>query len=140
MTKLFKYLRPYRLAIAVVLVLMFFQSLSQLFLPNLMSDIVDTGIISGDIGYIVRLGGLMLLVATGGGLCIAGASYFAARAGTGFGRDVRSKLFRHVESFSLHEFDTFGTASLITRTTNDITQVQQVMVMLLRIPLRVSFQ
>ena len=132
MTKLLKYLRPYRLAIAAVLVLMFFQSLSQLFLPNLMSDIVDTGIISGDIGYIVRLGGLMLLVATGGGLCIAGASYFAARAGTGFGRDVRSKLFRHVESFSLHEFDTFGTASLITRTTNDITQVQQVMVMLLR--------
>ena len=132
MIKLFKYLEPYQFSIVAVLVLMFFQSLSQLYLPNLMSDIVENGIMSGDTAYILRLGGIMLLVATGGGLCIAGAGYFAARSGTGFGRDVRRKLFAHVESFSLHEFDTFGTASLITRTTNDITQVQQAMIMILR--------
>ncbi|HEC61471.1 MAG TPA: ABC transporter ATP-binding protein [bacterium] len=131
MIKLFRFLKPYWLFIVVVLILTLIQSLSQLYLPTLMANIVDTGIVSGDTGYILRLGGLMLLVATGGGLCIAGASFFAARVGAGFGRDVRKRLFTHVESFSLHEFDTVGTASLITRTTNDITQVQQVTVMML---------
>jgi len=133
MIKLFRYLKPYRLLILVVLVLTFLQSMSQLFLPNIMSNIVDTGIVKGDTAYILRQGLLMLLVATGGGLCIVGASYFAARTGAGFGRDVRSRLFKRVESFSLHEFDTFGTASLITRGTNDITQVQMVTIMLLRL-------
>ena len=133
MVKLFRYLKPYWLLIAVVLVLVFFQSISQLYLPTLMSDIVDVGIVSGDTAYILRLGGTMLLVATAGGLCIIGSSFFAARTGAGFGRDVRRKLFTHVEGFSLHEFDTLSTASLITRTTNDITQVQQVTVMMLRL-------
>lgn len=133
MIKLFRFLKPYPLPIAAVLVLMFFQSLSQLYLPNLMSNIVDTGIVNGDTAYILRQGGLMLLVATGGGLCIVGASFFSARVGSGFGRDVRAGLFKRVESFSLHEFDTFGTASLITRATNDITQVQQVTIMMLRL-------
>ena len=133
MIKLFRFLRPYWAAILVVLILTFLQSLSQLFLPNIMSEIVDTGIVNGDTGFILRQGGLMLLVATAGGLCIVGASFFAARTGAGFGRDIRAKLFKHVENFSLHEFDTFGTASLITRNTNDITQVQMVTIMMLRL-------
>ena len=133
MIKLFRYLLPYWPSILFVLILTFFQSLSQLFLPNIMSEIVDTGIVQGDTGFILRQGGLMLLVATAGGLCIVGASFFAARTGAGFGRDIRARLFKHVESFSLHEFDTFGTASLITRNTNDITQVQMVTVMMLRL-------
>ena len=133
MIRLFRYLKPYRPAILIVLILTFLQSLSQLFLPNIMSEIVDTGIVNGDTGFILRQGVLMLLVATAGGLCIVGASFFAARTGAGFGRDIRARLFKHVESFSLHEFDTFGTASLITRNTNDITQVQMVTVMMLRL-------
>lgn len=133
MIKLFRYLKPYRLLIVAVLVLTFLQAMSQLYLPNVMSNIVDTGIVSGDTAYIWRQGGLMLLIALAGGLCIVGASYFAARTGAGFGRDIRSRLFKRVESFSLHEFDTFGTASLITRGTNDITQVQMVTVMILRL-------
>jgi ATP-binding cassette subfamily B protein len=133
MIKLFRYLKPYWPAILAVLVLTFLQSLSQLSLPNIMSEIVDTGIVKGDTNFILRQGGLMLLVATGGGLCIVAASFFAARTGAGFGRDIRAKLFKHVESFSLNEFDTFGTASLITRNTNDITQVQMVTIMILRL-------
>ncbi|MBN1686345.1 MAG: ABC transporter ATP-binding protein, partial [Spirochaetales bacterium] len=135
MIRLFRYLKPYWSLVLVVIVLTFLQALSQLYLPNIMSGIVDTGIVQGDTGYILRQGGVMLLVATGGGLCVVGASFLAARTGAGFGRDVRAKLFKHVESFSLQEFDIFGTASLITRTTNDITQVQQVTVMMLRLVL-----
>ncbi|MDQ2783729.1 MAG: ABC transporter ATP-binding protein/permease [Chloroflexota bacterium] len=132
MLKLFRFLRPYRGAITVVVILVFVQSLANLFLPTLMADIVDTGIVRGDTGYIVRLGGVMLLVAIGGTACSIAASYFSAQVAMGFGRIVRGKLFAHVARFSLREFDTVGTSSLITRTTNDTTQVQQVLVIMLR--------
>jgi ATP-binding cassette, subfamily B, multidrug efflux pump len=133
MIRLFRFLRPFRLSIAVVLVLVFLQSLANLYLPTLMANIVDTGIVNGDTGYILRVGGVMLLITLGGTLCAVVSSYFAARAAVGFGRDVRARLFSHVEGFSLHEFDTFGTASMITRTTNDTNQVQQVLVIMLTI-------
>lgn len=132
MLKLFKHLGPYRLPILFVLVLVFLQSLSDLFLPTLMADIVDKGIISGDIPYIWRIGGIMLLVAGGGAICAIASSYFSARVSVGFGQSLRTKVFGHVQNFSLQEFDKMGTASLITRTTNDINQVQQVLTMLLR--------
>lgn len=132
MLKLFRLLRPYRAAITVVIILVFVQSLANLFLPTLMADIVDTGIVHGDTGYIIRVGGIMLLVAIGGTACAIAASYFSAQVAMGFGRIVRGKLFAHIERFSLHEFDTVGTSSLITRTTNDTTQVQQVLVIMLR--------
>jgi len=132
MIKLFRYLRPYWLPIAIVLVFVFMQSLSELYLPTLMADIVNIGIVQGDTPYIWRIGGIMLLVAAGGALVSVGASYYSSRVALGFGRDVRSKVFRHVGHFSLQEFDKIGTASLITRTTNDITQVQQVLIMILR--------
>lgn len=132
MIKLFRNLKPYRWLVAAVLVFVFFQTLSELYLPTLMADIVDKGVVNGDTPYIWKIGGLMLLVALGGMACSIAASYFSSRAATGFGKLLRGKVFKHVSNFSLEEFDTIGTASLITRTTNDITQVQQVLIMILR--------
>jgi ATP-binding cassette subfamily B multidrug efflux pump len=133
MIRLYRFLSPYRGPIATILVLAFLQSLANLYLPNLMASIVDNGIRNKDVGYIVRIGGEMLLIAAGGLLCALVASFMSARTAVGFGRDVRSKLFARVESFSLREFDTFGTATLITRTTNDVTQVQMVSVVILQV-------
>ncbi|WP_195573822.1 ABC transporter ATP-binding protein [Paenibacillus sp. 1001270B_150601_E10] len=132
MLKLFRYLKPFRAPIVFVLLLVFIQSLSDLYLPNLMSKIVDTGIVEGDVPYIWRVGLIMLGVALIGTACMIGASYLSAKVATGYGKQLRSRVFNHVQHFSLQEFDEVGTASLITRTTNDITQVQQVLVMILR--------
>lgn len=132
MTKLFQHLKPYRWLVAAVLILVFFQTLTELYLPTLMSDIVDTGVVKGDTDYIWKIGSLMLLVALGGMVCSVGSSFFSAKAASGFGRTLRGKVFNHVSNFSLEEFDKVGTASLITRTTNDINQVQQVLIMMLR--------
>lgn len=132
MIKLLKFLEPYKASVAAILLLLFFQSLSQLYLPTLMSDIVDKGIVNGDIDYILKLGGLMMLVAAGGVICRVVASFLSSRTAVGFGRNLRNKIFTRVESFSLNEFDKIGTASLITRTTNDITQIERVLNMILR--------
>lgn len=132
MLKLFRYLKPYTWPVAAVLVLIFIQSMSELYLPTLMSDIVDDGIAKGNTGTIYKYGGWMLLVALVGTACSLAAMYISSIVATAYGRDLRSRVFRHVEHFTLHEFDTLGTASLITRTTNDITQVQQVLIMTMR--------
>jgi ATP-binding cassette subfamily B multidrug efflux pump len=129
MFKLFRFLKPYRASVIAIIALMLLQSLAQLYLPTLLADIVDVGVVKGDVGYILRFGAYMLLVAMGGMACVMVASYLLAKTATGFGRDLRRNLFSHVESFSLHEFDKLGTSSLITRTTNDIAQVQQLVVM-----------
>ncbi len=129
---LIRYLQPSRMPVALVFVLVFFQSLANLYLPYLMANIVDTGIVKGDTIYILRVGGLMVLVTIVGTICAIVASFFSARVAIGFGRLTRGKLFKHVENFSLHEFDSVGTASLITRTTNDTTQVQQVVIIILQ--------
>lgn len=115
-----------------ILVLLFFQSLAELYLPTLMADIVDTGIVKGDTQYILRIGGVMLLVTGASAICLVLSSYLSAKTATGLGRDLRTRMFSRVESFSLHEFNQFGTATLITRTTNDITQIQMVLMMILR--------
>ncbi|NQX57627.1 ABC transporter ATP-binding protein [Paenibacillus qinlingensis] len=130
MFKLFRYLKPYRVSVVAIITLMLLQSLAQLYLPTLLADIVDVGVVKGDVSYILRFGAYMLLVAMGGMACVMVASYLLAKTATGFGRDLRRTLFSHVESFSLHEFDKLGTSSLITRTTNDIAQVQQLVVMM----------
>ncbi|UQZ81287.1 putative ABC transporter ATP-binding protein [Paenibacillus konkukensis] len=132
MIKLFPFLRPYRLAIGLVLLLIFLQSLSELYLPTLMADIVNYGIVNGDNGYIWRIGGFMLLVTAASGVFSVIASYHSSRISAGFGKLVRGRMFSQVGGFSLQEFDRFGTASLITRTTNDIAQVQQVFLMMMR--------
>lgn len=132
MIRLFRFLKPYRFSLVAVVVLTLLQSFANLYLPTLMADIVDIGIVKGNIPYILQIGGYMSLVAIVGTVASVLASNASAKVATGFGKIIRAKLFTHVETFSLHEFDTIGTASLITRTTNDTTQVQQVVIMLLR--------
>ncbi|GGH80706.1 ATP-binding cassette subfamily B protein [Pullulanibacillus pueri] len=133
MLKLAKFLKPYKGLIIAVLFFVFLQSFSNLYLPTLMSDIVDKGIVNQDIPYILRIGAIMLGITVVAVVFSILASFFSAKTATGFGRDVRKTMFSHVETFSLQEFDQIGAASLITRTTNDILQVQQVYVMILRI-------
>ena len=132
MLKLFRFLKPYTVEVVLVVMLVAATAFAELYLPTLMSDIVDTGIVNGDTPYILRVGGLMLLVALAAVFSGLGGSYFSARAGMAFGRDLRRALFEHVEGFSLHEFDIIGTPSLITRTTNDVTQVQMFTTMVMR--------
>src|SRR5258706_4785890 len=131
MLKLVRLIRPYRGSVAIVLVLALAQSLGFLLLPRLMSDIVDKGIVTGDQGAILRTGGLMLLTASVATLCAIAGSFYAAKVATGFGRTLRAAIFARAAHFSIHQFDRFGSASLVTRTTNDTTQVQQMVVMML---------
>ncbi|MCU9614158.1 ABC transporter ATP-binding protein/permease [Caldibacillus lycopersici] len=133
MKKILPFLKPFRIAIAISLVLTLLQTISEVYLPRLMSNIIDHGVVNGDIDYIWSIGGVMLLVAAGGMICSIFASFFSAKIATGFGRGLRDKVFKHVVSFSQDEFDKLGTASLITRTTNDINQVQQVLILTLRV-------
>lgn len=132
MIKLLKRLMVYKWAVLAVLVLVFAQSMSDLYLPTLMADIIDKGVVTGDTAYIWKIGAVMLGITGIGALAAVAASYYSSKASMGLGRDIRRQVFNHVERFSLQEFDQVGTASLITRTTNDITQVQQVVIMMLR--------
>ncbi len=136
MLKLFRFLRPHSGKILAILLLLFLQAMADLSLPTLLADIVNKGIVSGDISYIVRVGGVMLAIALFGISCSAAGNYLSSGVALNFSRTLRSKIFSKVESFSLHEFDTAGTSSLITRTTNDVTQVQQSVVMMLSIMVR----
>ena len=129
MTRLLRLLKPYRLHLALILLLALLQSIANLALPTLMADIVDNGIVKSDTGYIIRVGAVMLLVTIGGTICAIVAAFFSSRVALGFGRILRARIFTHVQHFSLDAFDTLSTASLITRTTNDTTQVQQVVTM-----------
>src|SRR5712691_11900511 len=131
MIKLLRFIKPYRAVLVLVVVLAAAQALSNLYLPNLFADIVDNGIVKGDTGYIWRFGGFMLLVTLGGTLAAVVGIFYSSKVATGFGKIIRAKLFTHVARFSLHEFDSVSTSSLITRTTNDTTQVQQVMILML---------
>ena len=130
MTKLLaRYLRPYRVQLLIVLVLVTIQALSNLYLPSLNADIINNGVSKGDTGYIIRTGTYMLLVTFLLGICAIVAVYFGSKVAMSFGRDVRSAVFRKVMSFSQKETNVFGTPSLITRNTNDVQQVQMVLVM-----------
>lgn len=132
MLKLFRFLKPYTLMIILVLAFIFLQTLGDLYLPTLMGDIINKGVMQGDTGKILQIGVMMLLVTAGGVICAVISSYLSARISTGFGASLRSRIFRKVSGFSLNEFDRFGTATLITRTTNDVFQVQMVAIMIMR--------
>jgi ATP-binding cassette subfamily B multidrug efflux pump len=123
------YLRPYRLQIAIVLTLVAVQALTNLWLPSLNADLINNGVVKGDTGYIAQTGSFMLLVTFLMGVASVVAVFFGARTAMAFGRDVRSAVFRKVMEFSQKETNQFGTPSLITRNTNDIQQVQMVLVM-----------
>ncbi|MEO8285156.1 MAG: ABC transporter ATP-binding protein [Chloroflexota bacterium] len=132
MIKLFKHLKPFAGVVGIIVVLLLIQALADLYLPTLMADIVDVGVVQSNIDYIWRVGGFMLVVAAGSALCSIIAAFLSAQLATGFGRNLRTRVFSQVTGFSLAEFDKLGTATLITRTTNDISQVQQVLIMILR--------
>ena len=123
------YLRPHRRPIAAVVLLQLVQSLATLYLPTLNAEIIDNGVVTGNTGYIVRTGGLMLVVTVAQIACSVGAVYFGARTAMALGRDVRAAVFHRVQDFSAREVGHFGTPSLITRTTNDVQQVQMVALM-----------
>jgi ATP-binding cassette subfamily B multidrug efflux pump len=131
MIKLLRYLKPYQFLLFVICILAVGQSAANLYLPNLMSDIVNKGIAAFDTAFIWRTGGVMALVAVGGMICTLIGIYFSSRVATGMSKALRGEIFNKVQGFSLHEFDIVSTASLITRTTNDAIQIQQVMVMML---------
>lgn len=131
MFKLFKYFKPYKWQVVLIVLLTAVQSISQLYLPNLMSDIVNKGVVLQDIDFIVQTGLVMLgfsLIVT---ICTIIGRYFSSKTAVGFAKDLRRDIFATVEDYSLNEFDKIGTSSLITRSTNDVTQIQNVMVMLL---------
>jgi ATP-binding cassette subfamily B protein len=130
---LITYLRPYARTIFLVLGLLLIGAIGNLYLPNLQGDIINNGVVKGDTNYILRVGALMLLVTAVVGASAIVAVYFSSRVAMGFGRDVRAAIFTKVQSFSQVEVNTFGPASLITRNTNDVQQVQQVIFIALTI-------
>ena len=123
------YLRPFRGPLVLVVLLLLVQALANLYLPELNADIINNGVATGDTDYILRTGAVMLGVTVLLGIVSIIAVYWAARVSMGFGRDLRGAIFRSVESFSQVEVNHFGTASLITRNTNDVQQVQMVVLM-----------
>lgn len=124
-----RYLRPYRNEIAFVVALLLVQAITNLYLPDLNAKIINEGVATGDTGYIWRTGALMTLVTALQGIASIVGVYWGSKAAMAFGRDVRSAIFRRVESFSATEISRFGTPSLITRNTNDVQQVQMLIVM-----------
>ncbi|HET7180640.1 MAG TPA: ABC transporter ATP-binding protein [Candidatus Limnocylindrales bacterium] len=123
------HLAPYRNQLAVIMALLLVQAIGNLYLPNLNGDIINFGVVTGDIDYIFRTGGLMLLITALVGVAAIGSVYLSALVANGFARDVRNAVFSAVETFGQVEVNKFGPASLITRNTNDVQQVQQVVFM-----------
>ena len=119
-----QYARPYRRQLAVVATLQLISTLASLYLPTLNARIIDHGVARGDTAVIGRLGGVMLGVSAVQVLCAIGAVYFGSRAGMGFGRDLRWAVFRQVLGWSNAEAVRFGAPTLMTRTTNDVQQIQ----------------
>lgn len=118
------YLRPYVREVVFVVVLVSIQSVANLYLPNLNADIINNGVAKGDVPYIWRTGAVMLGVAVGMGIIAVIAVYWASIASMGVGRDLRGAVFGKVQTFSARELNQLGTASLITRNTNDVQQIQ----------------
>ncbi len=133
MTKLARYLIPYSAYLLLAVALLFLQANCDLALPDYMADIVNTGVMTGNINDILQTGTKMILITLLGTAASVTVGYLAARSAAGVAHDIRSDLFRKVERFTNAEFDQFSTASLITRTTNDITQIQTVLVMMIRL-------
>ena len=124
-----EYLQPYRRWLTFIVLLQFTGTVAALFLPSLNADIIDKGVAAGDTTYIIRTGGVMLLVALLQIGCSVAAVWFSARTAMSFGRDLRSAIFQRVGSFSQREVQHFGAPSLITRETNDVQQVQMLVLL-----------
>ncbi|MFF9910531.1 ABC transporter ATP-binding protein [Streptomyces sp. NPDC013457] len=123
------FLRPYKKPIGLLVLLQFLQTCASLYLPSLNADIIDNGVVNGDTGYILLFGAVMIAVSVVQVVCNIGAVYYGARTASALGRDVRAAVFERVQSFSAREVGQFGAPSLITRTTNDVQQVQMLVLM-----------
>ena len=123
------HLRPYTAWLVAVVALQLVGTIASLYLPTLNADIIDQGVASGDTEYILQVGAWMLGVSLVQVVCSIGAVWFGARSAMGFGRDVRASIFHQVGRFSAREMGTFGAPSLITRTTNDVQQVQMLVLL-----------
>ncbi|MEU6200311.1 ABC transporter ATP-binding protein [Streptomyces sp. NPDC047061] len=123
------YLRPYRKPISILVLLQFLQTCATLYLPTLNAHIIDNGVVKGDTDYILSFGALMIGISLAQVVCNIGAVYYGARTASALGRDVRAAVFDRVQSFSSREVGHFGAPSLITRTTNDVQQVQMLVLM-----------
>ena len=119
-----RFLSPYRGVLVVITALLLIQVFTNLYLPNLNADIINNGVVTGDIAYIIRVGGIMLAVSAALVIASVVTVYFSARTSMRLGRDMRADLFRKVESLSLGQVNAFGVPSLITRNTNDVQQLQ----------------
>ena len=119
-----RFLRPYARPVALVLLLLAMQAVGNLYLPNLNADIINNGVVKGDVGYIWDTGGIMLAISIGLVIVTVVAVYFSSRTSMGVGRDIRAAVFEKVQSFSSREMNHLGTASLVTRNTNDVQQIQ----------------
>ena len=128
-----RFLAPYRWPLVFVMALLLVQAIANLYLPELNADIINNGVARGDTDYILRTGGFMLLVTFALAIAAVVSAYWAARTAMAFGRDVRSAIFRKVQAFSQVEVNQFGAASLITRNTNDVQQVQTVVLLILNV-------
>jgi len=124
-----RFLAPYSRPLVLVAVLLLIQAIGNLYLPELNARIINEGVAVGDTGYIIRVGGVMLAVTLVLGATAIVSTYWSARVSMGFGRDVRSSLFSTVQTFSAREVNEFGTPSLITRNTNDVQQLQMLVLM-----------
>jgi len=124
-----RYLRPYRAHLATIVVLQLFGTIASLYLPSLNGDIIDRGVATGDTTFVVTHGGIMLVVAALQIACSIAAVYFGARVAMSYGRDLRAGIFHHVGQLSAREVGKVGAPSLITRTTNDVQQVQMLVLM-----------
>ncbi|MGW3034825.1 ABC transporter ATP-binding protein [Streptomyces sp. NPDC001178] len=123
------YLRPYKKPIALLVLLQFLQTCATLYLPTLNAHIIDNGVVKGDTGYILSFGALMIGISLAQVVCNIGAVYYGAKTASAVGRDIRAAVFDRVQSFSAREVGQFGAPSLITRTTNDVQQVQMLALM-----------
>ncbi len=132
MIMVIEYMSEYFGMLVGALALLVVQAICDLSLPDYMSDIVDTGVLSGNVSFIVQTGIKMLLITLLSAACSIAVGYFAARTAANTARDMRADVFKRVQTFSNPELDKFSPASLITRTTNDITQIQLLIVMVVR--------
>lgn len=139
MKKLLKYLKDYKLESILGPLFKMLEASFELFVPLVMAKIIDIGIKNSDTGYILKMGGVLILLGVVGLTCSLTAQYFSARAAVGFGTALRNDLFKHINGFSYSEIDTVGTATLVTRMTSDANQVQNGVNMVLRLFLRSPF-
>src|SRR5690348_14992173 len=119
-----KYIRKYRKLFLVAFVFLAFEAGCDLMLPTIMAKIIDVGVANKQLDYVLRLGGLMLLITAVGAISASGRNVVASRVSQNFGAELRSDLFRKIQGFSFENLDKFDRASLVTRLTNDVTQVQ----------------